>query len=256
MSAVTSTTSVLDRRHAPCGILVASAFSDFDTEHRLLGRELVGGRQHPAVCQHRLDRGNVVVATTLTLPVLPADFIAATAPSAMVSLPHSSASDPGARASSLRRPCCPSASPTLPTARRPRDAGGLHRISKAQRALLRIEGRRHAFNDADLVAGLELLRERSPASLAPARLSGPTKGTEIFFAASAAGSRRLSMLTTMTPLAIAACTTGTSALESAGAITRHRFVREHLLDQPDLTGRIDLVLDAVGDQIVSAGCAF
>ena len=39
------------------------------------------------------------------------------------------------------------------------------------------------------------------------------------FAASAFASRRLSMLTTITPLAIADCSTGTSALESAGAIT-------------------------------------
>ncbi len=59
----------------------------------------------------------------------------------------------------------------------------------------------------------------SPTSRAPLRLSGPTKGTPIFFACSTCGSKRLSMLTTTMPASSAFFTTGTSALESAGAIT-------------------------------------
>jgi hypothetical protein len=51
------------------------------------------------------------------------------------------------------------------------------------------------------------------------RLSGPTNGTTRFFSLSASASSLLSMLTTITPLAAASASTGTSAFESAGAMT-------------------------------------
>ncbi|MCY1450340.1 hypothetical protein D9M71_671390 [compost metagenome] len=60
----------------------------------------------------------------------------------------------------------------------------------------------------------------SPTRRAPLRLSGPTNGTLRFLLLSTSGSRRLSMLITVIPASMAFFTTGTRALESAGAMTR------------------------------------
>ncbi|MNJ57278.1 hypothetical protein D3C77_528620 [compost metagenome] len=63
------------------------------------------------------------------------------------------------------------------------------------------------------------LARYSPTRRAPLRLSGPTKGTLRCLLLSTSGSRRLSMLITVMPASMAFFTTGTRALESAGAMT-------------------------------------
>ncbi len=72
---------------------------------------------------------------------------------------------------------------------------------------------------ATLSLGLNLPAKYSPASRAPLRLSGPTKGILTPLSARTPASNLLSILTTVIPASIARLHTGTSAFESAGAIT-------------------------------------
>ena len=59
----------------------------------------------------------------------------------------------------------------------------------------------------------------APTSFAPRRLSGPTNGIVMFAASCAASSNGLSIAITMMPAPIAFAATGSSAFESAGAMT-------------------------------------
>ena len=158
--------------------------------------------------------------TMATFPARPADFTAASAPNAMLSLLQSRAFKSGCALSMAEETLlamsishCPLCESTIfiPAA--------FMASSKPSRRCWPLKAVRTPSRMATGSPACKCLARYSPTMRAPARLSGPTNGIFTPAWASTSSSSLLSILTTTIPAAWARLQTVTRTLESAGAIT-------------------------------------
>ncbi|CAM2156310.1 hypothetical protein PT2222_380029 [Paraburkholderia tropica] len=236
-------------------VLLDGLEGGIDAEHGLFGGVLVGGREHAAVLEHRLDGVDVVVAHHVDLALLArrahgrdrADrHVVVTAEQRLqvgILVEHGR----GHRIALVDFPLARLGGHDLRAER-------VHRVLEAGRALLRVGGGRHAFHDAHLVARLELLRE---VVADEARALAVVRPDE----------RHVQVLRLEHVGIEPVVDVHDDDARVHGLLhDRHERFRvggrehdgvdlrdDHLLDDLDLRGRIGFVLDAVGDEVEGAG---